>query len=597
MSKHTRTMRKTALTKQPCVIVIAHPGRLPFFPFLSTIQNQNNMSDLTFDDYKNRISIQEVLKDAGYQFYRRDGLRWPCYIRLDDEGRRIRGDKFIVCGNDKACFQPPQTRRYNVISFIAEHPEMFPEGRGGKDPYAVVNEVCHRILNMPMEYRERHIQEPKKDVKPFALSDYKCEYLFPTKDSVRKFQPFFGPRGISVGTMGAFEKAHMLTSLQGRNGAHQNLSFPMRHPATGKIIGLEQRGLPDAGGKSSYKGMAKGSNATEGVWLACPNHGKDMMQHLSDVKDVHWFESAYDAMAFYQMHTEPLRNELERINDMKLSERPLGWDDKCRKYNAIIETYDNALYVSTGGTPSRQQLKGVLERTPNAGHHVCFDNDKAGHIFAVDLLLTRAGHDFQTSLLNNDQLQIVDHTEEKRKKYILNLEPFEFDRIAHVIGIGNPDMGDYVKSLADPKNPYSGDFELLPSNTLASTYYNKIEKLEEQQRSGELYWGVPPDERKEVTQRCQIVMNDLLKGFKETIKKDFEAYKQGKGYIDILTPPNGCKDWNEVIMDKRQYDEQDTISTFGDNGEVYTEEVNQDHEESVRRDDDEKENIRHHCRR
>ena len=88
------------------------------------------MADLTFDDYKSRISIQEVLKDAGYHFYRRDGLRWPCYYRLDDEGRRISGDKFIVCANGMACFQPPSMKKYNVISFIAEHPEMFREGHG-----------------------------------------------------------------------------------------------------------------------------------------------------------------------------------------------------------------------------------------------------------------------------------------------------------------------------------------------------------------------------------------------------------------------------------------------------------------------------------
>ncbi len=562
------------------------------------MRNFNTMSDLTFDDYKNRISIQEVLKDAGYQFYRRDGLRWPCYIRLDDEGRRIRGDKFIICGNGMACFQPPQSRKYNVISFIAEHPNMFPEGRGGKDPYAVVNEVCHRLLNTPMEYRERHIQEPMKDVKPFSLSDYKCEHLVPEKDSVKKFLPFFAPRGISVETMGAFDKAHMLTTQQGRNGAHQNLSFPMRHPATGKIIGLEQRGLPDASGKSSYKGMAKGTNATEGVWLACPNHGKDIMQHLGKVKDVYWFESAYDAMAFYQMHTAPLRNELYKIKDMKLSERPLGWDEKFRKYNGIIATYDNALYVSTGGTPSRQQLKGVLERTQNAGQHVCFDNDKAGHIFAIDLLLTRAGRDFQTSVLDNGQLQIIDHTEEKGKKYILNLDPFEFDRLAHVLGVGNPDMGDYIKSMTDPKEPLSGDAELIPSHSLAATYSDKIYKLMEQHHSGELFWGVPPEERKEVTDRCKMVIDDLTKGLEDILRKDIEAYRKGKGYIDILTPPNSCKDWNEVIMDKRQYDEQDTISTFGDDGEVHTEEVNQDHEETVRRDgDDEHESMKHHFRR
>ena len=78
------------------------------------------MDELTFEDYKRRISIQEVLEDAGYRFNRRDGMRWPSYSRVDSDGRRIHGDKFVVCANGMACFQPPETKRYNVISFLRE---------------------------------------------------------------------------------------------------------------------------------------------------------------------------------------------------------------------------------------------------------------------------------------------------------------------------------------------------------------------------------------------------------------------------------------------------------------------------------------------
>jgi len=50
-------------------------------------------------------------------------------------------------------------------------------------------------------------------------------------------------------------------------------------------------------------------------------------------------------------------------------------------------------------------------------------------------------------------------------------------------------------------------------------------------------------------------------------------------------------------MDKHQYDEQDTISTVGEDGEVITDEVNQDHEETVKRDDDDEETTKRHSRR
>ena len=57
----------------------------------------------------------------------------------------------------------------------------------------------------------------------------------------------------------------------------------------------------------------------------------------------------------------------------------------------------------------------------------------------------------------------------------------------------------------------------------------------------------------------------------------------------------GYKDWNDVIMEKRQYDEQDTISAVGEDGEIMTEEINQNHEETVRRDGEEL--TRYHSRR
>ena len=50
---------------------------------------------LTYDDFKARIDIQDVLKDAGYHFYRHDGLRYPSYVRLDNDGHRVKGDSSL----------------------------------------------------------------------------------------------------------------------------------------------------------------------------------------------------------------------------------------------------------------------------------------------------------------------------------------------------------------------------------------------------------------------------------------------------------------------------------------------------------------------
>ena len=128
-------------------------------------------NELTYDDFLDRLSIQEVLVDAGYHLNKRDGLRYPSYVRTDSEGRRVRGDKFIVTQNGKCCFQPPQQKVYNVISFIKEHPEMFSENKAGMSPDRLVNLVCNRLLNQPIEDRPSKIVEPRKDSKPFNLND------------------------------------------------------------------------------------------------------------------------------------------------------------------------------------------------------------------------------------------------------------------------------------------------------------------------------------------------------------------------------------------------------------------------------------------
>lgn len=89
------------------------------------------MSELTYDDFKSRVNIQDLLVDAGYRLNRRDGMRYPSYVRIGSDGKRVHGDKFIVTANGLCCFQPPERKNYNVISFIKEHPNLFAEYRPG----------------------------------------------------------------------------------------------------------------------------------------------------------------------------------------------------------------------------------------------------------------------------------------------------------------------------------------------------------------------------------------------------------------------------------------------------------------------------------
>lgn len=66
-----------------------------------------------------------------------------------------------------------------------------------------------------------------------------------------------------------------------------------------------------------------------------------------------WFESAYDAMARFQL-------------------------DQCKDFKPY------GVYVSTGGNPTIMQIRGMLSATPRAEHFLGFDKDVAGKQFVAN---------------------------------------------------------------------------------------------------------------------------------------------------------------------------------------------------------------------
>lgn len=314
------------------------------------------MAKLTYDDFKQRLSIQDVLVYAGYTLNRRDGLRYPSYVRLDSDGRRIRGDKFIVTANGQCCFQPPTQRNYNGIGFIKEHPEMFADYTPGMDKDRLVNLVCNRLLNNSIEDRETKIVTDRQPLPAFRLDEYNLhKFEGGNKDSQKPFYPYFKPRGLNLSTQYAFRKDFFLAERTTKGGhVYKNLAFPMTIPAKDdKIVGFEERGRMKQDG-SSHKGMARGSNASEGLWMSSPEGTQ-----LQDARRVFLFESAYDAMAFYQM----------------LSGKESNLDAKDKK------ELSHGVFASTGGNPSARQLEGLMRTAKDATFHIGFDMDEAGKEF------------------------------------------------------------------------------------------------------------------------------------------------------------------------------------------------------------------------
>lgn len=246
-------------------------------------------------------------------------------------------------------------KNYNVISLIKEHPHLFPEYEVGMNLDKLVNKVCHRLLNTPYEEKEAAVKEPTPELKPFDVKDYKIHVLESgDRESAKPFYPFFRHRGLDLNTQYAFSDYFLLADrdMPGRKGSMiRNLSFPLTVPGgDGTVVGFEERGRPGRDGKT-YKGKAAGSNGSLGLWMASPSGTS-----LKDAGRVLLFESAFDAMAYWQLH---------RSSDKEL-----------RK----------AVFVSTGGNPTRGQMQGLIRTAPGAAFHLCFDNDEAGRQFTANFM-------------------------------------------------------------------------------------------------------------------------------------------------------------------------------------------------------------------
>lgn len=314
-----------------------------------------------YEEYKEKITMSQVLEDAGYILNKRDGLRYPSYIRVGSDGKKISGDKFIVTANGKGCFKPPMQKVWNIISFIGEHPDFFPEyQRYGNDNVKLINEVCCRLSNSVPTETETYIREYQKSEKNFDISPYQIHKMNKNDfETIKPFYPFFITRGINIKTQKAFSEDILLATKEGVKEGTQyvNLAFPLKIPnGDGKIVGFEERGRPRLDGTSGYKGIAFGSNASEGMWIASPKNTK-----LREANHVFVFESAYDAMAFYQISTGTGSN----------------LDDQEK------ESLESAVYISTAGNPSMGQMRGLL-RNSQAEFHLCFDEDEAGKQFVIN---------------------------------------------------------------------------------------------------------------------------------------------------------------------------------------------------------------------
>ena len=295
---------------------------------------------VNFKDLKSRVGIDDVAYALGYRLDRKAGVGKYIELVLGDE--RDKRDTIIVSNRrDKASqiFFRRDGSKGDVVTLIRENLNSFCVS--GKDDWQKVAKVMARFANLPEpEYREdTEYARSNRSNQEFDKSRYDVIPL-----NLDKIPKIFYQRGLSDDTVKALSPfISLIRDTKNENFDGYNIGFPYTEAKDSEVKGYEIRGL------SGYKSKAAGTNSSSAAWVADLSGGNTYL-----VKSVFFTESAFDAMAFYQ------------INRVKLN--------------------GNIAIVSLGGTFSDKQITSVMDRFPNARAFDCFDNDIAGRIYGLRLM-------------------------------------------------------------------------------------------------------------------------------------------------------------------------------------------------------------------
>lgn len=320
---------------------------------------------LTFDDFKQKVSIIDVAVYLGYKFDRTKGLNQPSFVLTDGKGNAT--DRIYI-KNPKDSAKQGYWRRGvsasgnqkgDLIGFVRENLDKFPEANNARNEIDGINKVLLSFSNSPATTED--IMKEYADInqiysaKSFNIDRYERE-----KNNIDYLMKFFDKRNISRETVETFSNFIEVIRDKESKYNYRNVGFPYTIAGNNNnIVGYEVRGL------SNFKGKAEGSDSMKGAWIA------DFCKHKTDARSIYFGESAYDIMAFYQ------------INKAKIN-------------------LESSVFVSTGGSFSDYQLKTITDHY-SGKPILCFDNDMNGIMYDIKAYCLLQDKTLQSSI-NGDKI-------------------------------------------------------------------------------------------------------------------------------------------------------------------------------------------------
>ena len=295
-----------------------------------------------FEDYKafkEKVGVDDVASYLGYKLDRKAGVgKYVEYNLRDGRGRKT--DSIVISHpNDKSSqtyFHRNGASGGDAISLIKEHINEF--GVTGSSETDMLRAVMSKLTSDDSFVTKSEDRYKELKTESFDIGRYQMESAAEHFNAVMSF---LRGRCIDEDTLRTFLPFIMRVTDTEAQYKYKDLAFPYTRPGSEKIEGFELRGY------NNFRQKAPGTNSSSAAWIA------DFTEEQPDsARNVYFFESGYDAMAFYQ------------VNKSRLN----------------LET---SVFVSTGGTFSSQQVKGITDYYPQARYWDCFDNDAPGILYGV----------------------------------------------------------------------------------------------------------------------------------------------------------------------------------------------------------------------
>lgn len=305
---------------------------------------------MSFEDYKSKISIIQILEDLGYKQDIGKGKVSPVYQLTDSNGNKIDS---IVVKNPHSPREYYFDRNYkggDLIQFLKNHINDFTQFQHN-NLYVRLNMILGHYANTP------YIENGSYYTKISEQQKFNRERYIETPTNVSDLKYLTVERKINPATVETFLPfITRVKDTQGK-GNFLNIAFPYTNPQNGEKTNYELRNY-------NFKGMAAGGDKSNSAWIA------DFTSHPLMAKNIYFAESALDAMSFYELNK----------NKINLSD---------------------SVFVSVGGYISDNQIKNALQKYPNAKVHTCFDRDLNGNLYDIKVQCIMNGTELKIKAKDN----------------------------------------------------------------------------------------------------------------------------------------------------------------------------------------------------